>query len=350
MTDRREDIAKAFEQLEQANAPEPEKIAPEPAPAPAPEPVAAEPTPAPEPEPAPAPAPEPEPAAAEPAPVPAAEPTTAEAAPNNVQPDEPAQTHNFDRPPQSWKAKPAAHWAKLDPEVRSEIVRREREIQRGLEEASSARQFANTFGATIQPYIPRIRAAGGDPLAVVQSLLQADHVLASGQPQQKAALLAQFVKDYNVNIEMLDMALSGQAQPAAAAPAPAPVDIEALVDQRLEQRTMRTAIENMSRDKANFPHFDMVRETMADVVEMYARKSRPITLQEAYNMAVGMTPSLVQEPVRSGIPQRPVTTVQQVAATNAQITGAPAGTRRAQIDPNNRRAVLEAAFDAASGR
>src|SRR5690606_29382007 len=72
-----------------------------------------------------------------------------------------------DRPPASWKPAQREQWGQLPEGVRSEIVRREREIQEGMKQTESIRRFANEFAQIVQPYNHLIAAAGSTPLRAV---------------------------------------------------------------------------------------------------------------------------------------------------------------------------------------
>ena len=177
VVDRRAAIEAAFSAQEEAPS-----IAPTPAPAP----VAEK-----------APAPDAEPAAPAPA-----EPPTTSAAPKDEAPekveDDNEPKFSVDRPPQSWRAPQKAKWAALDPEVRQEVIRREREVTKVLGDTAQARKVANEFHQVVQPFAARFQALNVNPIQAVQELLKADYVLTSAPRVQKAQYMAKLIKDYDI--------------------------------------------------------------------------------------------------------------------------------------------------------
>ena len=129
--------------------------------------------------------------------------------------------------PQSWKPAQRAKWDALDPEVKQEVSRRERETTQVLNETASARQLASHFQQTVQPYMARIQSLGAQPLQAVGELLKSDHILSTAPPAQRAQFMAKMISDYGIDIQALDAALAGKAQPD-------PVDTR--VNQLLQER------------------------------------------------------------------------------------------------------------------
>ena len=116
----------------------------------------------------------------------------------------------------------------LDPDVRQEVIRRERDISRTLGETSQARQIANQFQQAVQPFMARIQSNGITPVQAVNELLKADHILSSAPAPQRAQYMAKLIKDYAIDIRALDDALAGTVVAD-----PVQSTVEKLVEQRL---------------------------------------------------------------------------------------------------------------------
>jgi len=283
---------------------------------------------------------------------------------------ESAKQVNLDRAPQSWKPAQKAKWASLDPDIRQEVLRRDHETMRVLNDTTQARQFTSQFHQAIQPYMARIQQVG-DPVKAVANLLAADHLLATGPKAQKAQYLAKLITEYGVDIQELDAALAGKQSAN-----PVESQVEQLLQQRLApiqqfltqqqqeqvrqqqlaQQQVATTVEQMSMDPT-YPHFDAVRETMADLIELSARKGVSIDLKTAYNRAVAMDPTISQEVANTAATeqQRQQAALhngkaQRALAASASVGGAPTGSISGQPNVSDRRAVLEAAFESAGGR
>ena len=141
----------------------------------------------------------------EPAPEPAPEPA-ALAEPVAAAPAEPVVAPEV-KPPQSWTPAAREVWANVPPAAQQEILRREGEIQRGLQEASSARNIANQLSELVTPYLPRMRMQGATPMVALSNLLQTETILGTGTQQQRAETVAKLVKAYDIDTDTVAIAL-----------------------------------------------------------------------------------------------------------------------------------------------
>lgn len=274
--------------------------------------------------------------------------------------------------PRSWRPAVREKWAKLDPEVRQEVIRRENEMLRAFGESGQARAIAKNFQETVAPYMARIQSTGLDPMKAIQQLLIADNKLTTSAPQQKAAYMAQLIKEYGIDIQALDSALAGEAID------PVAQRVEQLLGQRLapiqqllqnqqymlEQQRMAAqqeaaqTVEAMEANPSKYPHFDVVREDMADLIEMSARRGNMLSLEDAYARAVGMNPTLAAKQ-QAALAQQGAVAQAQAQAAQAQkareasvsVRGAPAGVPLGALSENaSLRDTIEAALSQAGGR
>lgn len=266
--------------------------------------------------------------------------------------------------PQSWKPALREHWAKVPPEIQAEVVRREREVQSALQEASEAKRTAGAFQQVLSPYMGMIQAEGQDPIKAVAGLLQTAAALRTAPPAHKAALVAQIITGYGISTEDINAVLQGQ-QPAQGQPqAPQHFDPEAIARQAEErvrqsfaqqarQHQMRQADSELqtfiSSGEAEF--FEDVRPIMASLMEAAAKSGIALTIKDAYAQAVAMSPDL--KPVlqqRSEAAQRAsqVAAAQRAKAAASSIKTTPAPI--AATAPATMRGDIEAAIAKASGR
>lgn len=213
----------------------------------------------------------------------------------------PASTSAPDAPkaPQSWTPAAREEWSKLPPRAQAEIARRESEIAREIQASSAAKKFAQEFTATVSPFMGMIQAEGGDVMGHVGNLLRTAQALRTAPPVQRAALVADLVKTFGVPIDALDAALAGAAPPQGAQPGP-------YKDPRVDQ--LFATLENAQRQRAQAVHesarseaeafaakaefFEDVRQDVADLLEMAARRGQALTLQDAYDRVVRMHPEI----------------------------------------------------------
>jgi hypothetical protein len=206
----------------------------------------------------------------------------------------------------------------------------------------------------------RIQSLGVTPHQAVGELLKADYLLATGTQSQKAMFIDKLVQDYGVDIKELDAAIArrlGGQQQQSQQPAFDPNQIGQLVQQQLNQalapiyqqrqqeqqqviQQAEMTVEQMELDP-KYPHFESVRQDMADLMEINARRGVYISVQEAYNRAVGMNPELSAMQQATQLNQR----AQRAAAAAASVSGSPVGGgTQTHASSGDLRADLEAAF------
>lgn len=206
--------------------------------------------------------------------------------------------------PQSWRPEVREKWAGVDPEVRGEIHRREREHQHFMEQAAGARQFIDAFERTVRPYEMFIRAENSNPLAAVESLMQSAAALRVGTPEQKVGLVAGIIKNFSIDLPMLDAVLANNPLP----PATMPMQQQAFRDPRLDQllaqqqqfQQMQDQRETqelhgmLSQFENTHEFYSDVRMTMADLIEMAGRRGEVLTAEEAYKRACQLDPGVTK--------------------------------------------------------
>jgi hypothetical protein len=266
---------------------------------------------------------------------------------------------NLDNAPKSWKASTRQKWANLDPEVRAEVHRRERESTRAINESAPVRKFVQEFQQVIQPHADRYRQTGMPPLQVVQNLMNADALLSSAPMPQRAKFMAKMVKDYGIDIHLLDSALAGEEPQAR------PLDqVQQLIDQKLapiqefvqitqqgrqqaiqrEYSEQERRISAMAEDANNFPHFDLVALDMADIMEVASRRQVYLSPEEAYKRAVAMNPEAQKaEQGRTGQQRAQVAhdAATRSLGASLSVSGSSAGLKQ-QVAPDAARVALEA--------
>lgn len=119
-----------------------------------------------------------------------------------------APTEPKSKAPQSWSAADRALWDKVPPEVQAVIARREEEAHKGITSLGQDAAFGKKMNEAISPYLPIIRAEGGEPVRAVQDLLQTAYVLRTANADQKVQLFRQLAGQFGV-----DLSAAAQAAP-----------------------------------------------------------------------------------------------------------------------------------------
>lgn len=285
-------------------------------------------------------------------------------------------TDKSDLAPAGWKTPAKSKWAAVDPEVRQEVLRRERETAQVVSQNEGARRFTAAMSNVMGPHIPRLQSMGVQPHQAVEALLRSDMILSQGAPAARAEKIAKMIKDYGVDINLLDAALSGQLPTDTAAPI---VDrVGQMLDQRLapmtefmrdqqltraqqvqqEEQQLLSEVDNMEANPEKYPHFSAIREDMADIIELSAKKGVYLTTEQAYNKAIGMNPEISAQvaSARALETRRVAAAAGDARARKAQraslsVAGSANGAPTGYVPPaTDRRGTIAAAFDSLDGR
>lgn len=287
--------------------------------APAPEPIST-----PEPEPTPEPESAPEPAArdekgrfaakSEPTPTPEPQP---EATPEPV----PVR-----KAPSSWK--PAAQEAFLKADrgepltaeeiklLTAEAERRESDFHKGVSEFKSHSERAKAYDAAIAPFQQHLQRLGVDAPTAIQALMKADVTLRTSDPATKAQYFAQLAQEYGIDL--------GQVQNPPQVDPQTQFLMNQLNELRQSQQMWQNQVQQQEQQRAmqelqafqssEKPHFEAVRNDMADLMESGKAK----TLQEAYDMAVWMRPDVRQTLIESQLADAQRKALEQAQAQRAK--------------------------------
>lgn len=280
---------------------------------------------------------------------------------------EPAKT----RAPASWNPAVREHWNALPDPVRDFITQREAQITSELTQSASARKLADDFVQSIRPYEQMIRAARTTPIQAVRSLLNNAAVLQAGTAAQKVAVAAAIIKTYGVDIQQLDAALSGQVRQDNSPNA----QIERIVNERLapmhqlmerlnqsDQQSVQALAAEASSEIEEFASsedaefLDDVKDEVADLLEVAAKRGRELSLKQAYEIACSQNPEIAQVRTQRAEAQRiaaggGAAARARVAAASLPAGAPPAGGGVSPMNKNaSRRDALERAWGDLSSR
>lgn len=260
------------------------------------------------------------------------------------------------KPPASWKPGAREKWATLPPEVQQEALRRERETQTALSEATEARRNWQAYQQVVAPYAGMIAAEGGNPISAAQNLFQTAAVLRTGAPAHKAQLVARLIQQFGVDINMLASALDGHAPQGQGQQQPQQFRdprFDAFMQQMESQKQQREAAmaQQTSGEVEDFlssaEFGEDVRQDMADMLEVAARRGVALSLEDAYTRAVKLHPEVsgvLEQREAAKQANAQVASTQRARVAAVSLKSRPAGPSSAPA-PTGRRAQLDAAWE-----
>lgn len=200
--------------------------------------------------------------------------------------------------PSSWKKEMWPVWDKLTtgqqltPQEARQVAeynaQRETQFATGVSTYKQIADTAKPVMDAIAPFQADLDKHGIQAPDMVYRLMSAHKTLALGGPQQKLQLFAKLANDYGIPIQALyDEGVRNQffasAPPQAQQPAQQSMpDINALVNQALEQREVKQTVASMASNKEKYPFFSYVRPTMAQLLE----SGEATDLEDAYQKAL----------------------------------------------------------------
>ncbi len=237
---------------------------------------------------------------------------------------------------------------------------REAEYKKGVSaykaEADNARQLTEAIGQ----FTPELQRHGIHPVAWINNLGRAHYTLANGTHEQKLQAFNRLAQDYGIQLTSDSLQMPEQAyvdpyqqqlMQQLQATQQQVQHLSAIREQE-ENARLNNEISRVSSNKERFPHFEMVREDMAQLLERGLAQD----LESAYAKAVRMNDEaykLEQDRLLKSVSTQ-ASKAQQVAKAKATAVSPRSATPSGQVtksDAKDRRSLLMANLaDAEGGR
>ena len=258
--------------------------------------------------------------------------------------------------PSTWKKEYLPIWDKLtsgEQLTKDEAIKlaqysnqRESEYKKGVSTYKAEADRAKPFVEVIAPIEQNLAKRGINPTQYVQNLVRAEQILSNAPYQQKVQIFQQLAADYGIQLNnegqatQLDpyaLQLRNQLNMVNQEVS----SIKSRFAQEENQRLMGE-IERVRSDVEKFPHFDVVREEMAQLLEL----GKAQDLETAYKKAVRMNDDvwaleqdrLLKEAKQSAIKAQQVQKAKAAAVSPKSVT--PSGKVADTGDKKDRRSIL----------
>lgn len=263
----------------------------------------------------------------------------------NTPEDSSQKPAKIDKAPVGWKPDTREKWGDLPENVKTQIAEREREVAVIMQDTADARKVSGAFMKTITPFKQAIDQMGyADPFTAVRDIMGAAAGMSQGSPTDRAVAAAKVLKSFGISVSELDNALVNVGHTASQSQ-DSTSQLEALLDKRLapvqqllsQQNTAQQSQQHHQQTQASTEvstfmaqaeFANDVRNDMADLLDLAAKQNRNMSLQEAYDKACLINPSIQQV-----VQQRQQQDLQTKAAEQnkrkrhaaSSVTGNPAG-------------------------
>jgi len=258
--------------------------------------------------------------------------------------------------PSTWKKEYVQIWDKMEAgeQISKEDFtkfaeyanQRESEYKKGVSTYKAEADRARAYEDAVAPFAPDLQRRGIDPSQYIQNLARADQILTNAPYEQKVQLFQRLAADYGIQ-------LNGESQIQQFDPYTQQLmnqlnqvnqevsSIKGRFAQEENQRLMNE-IEKYRSDVEKYPHFDVVREEMAQLLEL----GKAQDLETAYKKAVRMNDevwSMEQERLLRDAKQAAVKS-QQVAKAKAAAVSPKSTTPSGKVtnpeDKKDRRSLI----------
>jgi len=191
--------------------------------------------------------------------------------------------------PATWRSEAKATWATLPPLVQDEILKREGDIFKGIEEYKADANIGRGFKDVLRPYMGVLQQHGIDPIRQVDVLLRAHIALSTAPLEGRVRMFQQLATEYGVDASDIDDLR--QVDPTTSR---LQEKLNALESKMLEkeqsefgvkQATLRNELESFASDPKN-PYFEEVAGDIAALL----RSKVATNLPDAYSKAVWANP------------------------------------------------------------
>ena len=215
-----------------------------------------------------------------------------------------AETPESIRPPASWSPAAKAKFLALDPDIQQEVLRREKETDKGFRERAEQLKRYEPLENVIAPRRDLWAAQGLDEATAIKTLLAAQDLLEKN-PVQGLTYLAR-----SYGVDLASVAGQSGTQPAAgttgqplAQPDPVAAELQALKAELQSikngreqevQSTYQAQIDAFASDPANI-YFENVRPQMAALISAGVATDLPSAYQQAIWADPNIRPLLLQE-------------------------------------------------------
>jgi hypothetical protein len=281
-----------------------------------------------------------------------------ETAVESQQPAEVEYTPTVARPT-TWKKEYLPLWDKLDkgenlsPEEARKMLeystQRETEYKKGVSAYKAEADNARALTEAISPFVPELQKNGIHPAAWINNLGRAHMILSQAPYQQKVELFNKLAQDYGID---LNSGYSGEN--TTQYQDPQSVALKQQIDylnqqvqqvsswkQQQESSVLMNEIQRFSSDAEKHPHFEVLREKMAQLLEQGDAQD----LESAYEQAKWQVPEVREQELKklTQASQNQITNSQRIAKAKAAAVSPRSVTPNTQAgatDKKDRRSIL----------
>ena len=268
--------------------------------------------------------------------------------------------------PSTWKKEYVQIWDKMESgeQISKEDFtkfaeyanQRESEYKKGVSTYKAEADRMKPFVEVIAPIEQDLQKRGINPTQYVHNLVRAEQILSNAPYQQKVQIFQQLAADYGIQLNNNGQAtqLDPYTQQLMNQLNQVNQEVSSIKGRFAEEENQRLMgeIERVRSDVERYPHFDVVREEMAQLLEL----GKAQDLETAYKKAVRMNDDvwaleqdrLLKEAKQSAVKAQQVQKAKAAAVSPRSVT--PSGKVNDGADKKDRRSLLSEQLGEAMSR
>jgi hypothetical protein len=192
-------------------------------------------------------------------------------------------------------------WSSVPRDMQKFWVDRERDMQIKMQDTAEERKLANEFQKAVAPYEAMFRQHNTNAVAHTKELLNIDHQLRSGTPEQKAQTIHSLITHFQPDVQTLVGLAKGTPMPAAQPAQPA-LNVQDVVRQEFAAREEAKQVADAQREMAAFQadpkneFFDDLKPIMLQAIQAGFIQDGPLNevFRKAYDFAAEQHPEVKQ--------------------------------------------------------
>ena len=261
----------------------------------------------------------------------------AEVAQQTEQEEKPARN-----PWASWKREAQTVLSSLPPDTQRMIQEREEQFHRGIEQYKQDAYQGRTLGKALAPHMEYLQQVGVAPETAISTLIAAEKVLRTSDPQTKANMFMKLAHDYGIDVNSLtNVPFDPYKYQLEQQLASQQAQLQQITQSRqiAEEAQLGQTIEQFAQ---THEYFDEVRETMADLLD----KGLASDLNDAYSKAIRLNDDVFTRTTQNSVQANPVQRANNAAkaakAAAVSVKGSPTGGMRPTEAKSTEEAVRHA--------
>ena len=264
--------------------------------------------------------------------------------------------------PTTWKKEYLNIWDKLEknePVSKEEFTKfaeyanqRETEYKKGVSTYKNEVDRIAPLDKAISPYRPHLQKQGINEVALIDNLIKSHFVLQQAPYEQKVQMFNRLASDYGIQLNGSPQQTDPYVQQLMNQLNMVNQEVGTIKSryEQEEQNRLLSEINRVASDVEKFPHFEMVREDMAQLLE----RGLAHNLESAYAKAVRMNDDVwtIEQERLLNQASKQASKAQQVAKAKATAVSPKSVTPNGvggQVEAKDRRSILEKEIAQAMG-